>query len=227
MTKAVLYNDQLADEWSDWVETPNPEGSREKDLFPLFADWLKNTKPSTLIDIGCGQGIISTLLADDISYLGIDVSPPLISRATERYSDTGRKFREGNAYSLPVEPQSFDAAVSFWVWSHLEVPKKAANEMARVLKPGGAFLIITANPATYDMRRAFYLHYEEKDGLLTGDFDLGNGKKLSNSTLYLHSENELRSAVTESGLRIGEMRFAGASESREEALYLVMSGFKD
>lgn len=59
----ILYNDILGNEWIDWVEEPNPTGSREKEIYPLIKRWLKKSKPTVLVDIGCGQGICSTLIS--------------------------------------------------------------------------------------------------------------------------------------------------------------------
>lgn len=74
--------------------------------------------------------------------------------------------------------------------------------MYRLLKKGGKFLIITAHPESYDERIHFYKKYKIKDNLLVGDFDLGNGKILSESTLYLHSENSILSYIKSTGLQI-------------------------
>ena len=92
----------------------------------------------------------------------MDISDELIIRANIKYASEKRKFTVGDAYKLPFENEKFDAVMSFWVWSHLESPAKAAIEMARVLKPEGHFIIVTANPQTYDIRRSFYSTYEEK-----------------------------------------------------------------
>lgn len=224
--KPVLYGDRLAGEWSEWVETPNPEGSRESELFPAIRDWLARLNPTNILDIGCGQGILSTIIPPEIVYYGVDVSEPLIARANQKYSSSKRTFKRGDAYQLPFEAATFDAAISFWVWSHLESPMKAAAEMCRILKTNGCCLVITANPETYDVRRGFYSTYEEKDGLLVGDFDLGNGKKLSQTTLYLHTMNDFCAALESVGLVVKDIKRAGMLDEYPDGLYVVMSAEK-
>ena len=98
--KNILYNEKLAAEWSEWVETANPEGSREKELFPALVKWLSRTSPGSIVDIGCGQGIISALIPNGISYLGIDISEPLIARAKSKYAANNKKFEIGDVYSV-------------------------------------------------------------------------------------------------------------------------------
>jgi ubiquinone/menaquinone biosynthesis C-methylase UbiE len=225
--KQVLYRDQLAGEWSEWVEAPNPEGSREKELFPEIRNWLARVNPKNLLDIGCGQGVLSTIVPPQIDYYGVDVSEPLIARASQIYSSPKRTFEEGDAYQLPFEAATFDAAISFWVWSHLKSPANAAVEMSRVLKNKGYCLVITANPETYDVRRTFYSTYEENGGLLIGDFNLGNGKKLSQTTLYLHRMTDFSSALDTAGLVVKDVKRVGMLDEYPDGLYVILSAEKD
>ena len=222
----VLCLDRPASEWSEWVETPNPEGSRETELFPAIRNWLAQINPTNVLDIGCGQGILSTIIPPEIVYCGVDVSEPLIARANQKYSSPKRTSKSGDAYQLPFESATFDAAISFWVWSHLENPRRAAAEMSRILKNKGSCLIITANPETYNVRRGFYSTYEEKDGLLIGDLDLGNGKKLTQTTLYLHTMNDFCAALESVGLAVKGIKRAGMLNEYSAGLYVILSGEK-
>lgn len=103
--------------------------------------------PRNVLDIGCGQGICAEKITlDNINYTGVDPSTYLIDRAKELYKTHNRDFSTGNAYDLPFDDVSFDAAFTILVWHLLEFPEKAAHELARILKQNGHFLIITANP---------------------------------------------------------------------------------
>jgi len=222
----ILYNEALGNEWIDWVEGANPHGTREQEIYPFIKSWLEKEAPKSLADIGCGQGICSTLVNDEMQYIGIDPSHALIERAQKLYSSPNKKFIKGDALHLPLEDASVDAAISVWVWSHIENLEQAAKEMSRCLKSGGAFLIITAHPETYEERKTFYSSYTEKDGLLTGTFDLGNGKFLTNSTLYLHSKKRIENAIRAAGLVIDEIGKMGKAETSDKGLYLVIGGSK-
>lgn len=114
--------------------------------------------------------------------------------------------------------------MSIWVWSHIDNLELAAKEMRRVLKSQGIFLIITANPETYKERKTFYKSYTEKNGLLTGTFDLGKGKVLTGSTLYLHSKKRIEDAVGQSGLNIDFVERIGQVELYKQGLYLAIRG---
>ena len=222
----ILYNEILGNEWIDWVEEPNPAGSREKEIYPLIEKWLKKTKPAILIDIGCGQGICSTLLNKKTKYIGVDSSLIVIKRALKLYSSSSNQFIKGNVIKLPLKSNFANAVMSIWVWSHIKNLELAAKEMHRVLKPKGNFLIITANPETYNVRKKFYKFYKEKNGFLIGTFDLGNRKFLTNSTLYLHSNKRIEKAVKQSGLTIDSIKRISKGKSYEQGLYLVIQGHK-
>ncbi len=220
------YNKNLSNEWIDWVETSNSNGTREKEIFPYIKKWLIKNKPKIVADIGCGQGDCSKIIDKNIRYIGIDPSSTLIERANKIYSSVNREFKGGNAYDIPLVENSVDAIMSIWVWSHLDNLDLAAKQMYSVLKPSGKFLIITANPETYDERKTFYKEYHIKDDLLTGNFDLGNGKTLTNTTLYLHSTKQIEDSLKNNGFTIQSIDRMGQAGTSDKGLYLVIEGYK-
>jgi len=217
------YDGSLSDEWTNWVDTPDPQGIREKELFPYIKHWIDKIKPRLLADIGCGQGSCSTLCDVNSKYIGIEPSLTLIERAKKLYPS--KKFVKGEAYLIPLDDASLDAVMSIWVWSHLDNLRLAAQEMYRVLQPKGKFLIITANPETYDERKTFYKSYVVKNNLLIGTFDLGDGETLTNTTLYLHTKEEIEKAITLAGFKINSINQLGCT-NKNQGLYLAIKGSK-
>lgn len=104
---------------------------------------------------------------------------------------------------------------------------KAAEEMDRILKPNGKFMIITANPETYNIRKTFYKSYKIENNLLIGDFDLGDGEILTETTLYLHTLEAMKKAITSSGLVIDNTDRLGKGKDAPNGLYILFSGHKD
>ena len=226
-TKEPLYNANLSAEWIDWVEEPNSDGSRESEIFPFMRTWIDNTKPTKVLDIGCGQGAAADLFPPIVQYCGVDESRHLIKRAKEIHSASQRRYVLGSAYDLPTGAGTFDSCISLWVWSHLADLETAAREMGRVLANGGAYCIVTASPYTYDVRKTFYSEYEEKNGFLVGTFDLGNEKYLTDTTLCLHSFEDMSSALQKAGLSVDLQSELHLLEEGEHGLYIALCGKKD
>lgn len=99
-----------------------------------------------VLEIGCGLAGLADVLSKEIFYFGADVSKYAVSEAAKRAGDSrNAKFFEARAEGLPFGDNEFDAAVSMFVLEHLDKPKEALLEMARVLKAGGFLILIAPN----------------------------------------------------------------------------------
>ncbi|MEO8286931.1 MAG: class I SAM-dependent methyltransferase [Chloroflexota bacterium] len=95
-----------------------------------------------LLEIGCGAGRYTRSFLHyrpDLDVYGCDISHIALDEA--RAADhTGKIHYElGDALNLPYEDNSFDIVLLFDVFEHVTDVGKAADEVARVLKPGGVF----------------------------------------------------------------------------------------
>jgi SAM-dependent methyltransferase len=96
-----------------------------------------------LLDLGCGTGAHSVAFREaGWTLTGIDVSDDMLERARSRGLDVVR----ANATDLPFEDGSFDAAHSLWTHTDLDDFPAAVQEVARVLRPGGAFVYAGVHP---------------------------------------------------------------------------------
>jgi ubiquinone/menaquinone biosynthesis C-methylase UbiE len=92
---------------------------------------------ATVIDVGCGEGVLSILLAKKgCRVTGVDLSAPNIESAKKYAEDAGVSdrvtFLVGDAEHIPVGDQSFDYAVSSHVLEHLPHFQKGAEELNRI-----------------------------------------------------------------------------------------------
>jgi ubiquinone/menaquinone biosynthesis C-methylase UbiE len=112
-------------------------------------------------DLGCGPGdLVLELahLAPGLRITGIDLSPEMLAQAAVRAEASGLgdrvAFRLGNAQQIPFPDGSLGLVISTLSLHHWSAPVVVLDEIARVLRPGGAFLI-------FDLRRdlaaPFYL----------------------------------------------------------------------
>jgi len=96
------------------------------------------------LEIGCGNGAGALLIMKTFglaSLKALDPDPDMIRLARKRLAGTVAEVIEGDAQNLPFEDGSFDAVFNFGIVHHLEDWRKGIAEVARVLKPGGAFYI--------------------------------------------------------------------------------------
>jgi SAM-dependent methyltransferase len=103
-----------------------------------------------LLDAGCGDGGVARLLRQRVaSVVAVDVEPSDSWR-----DEPGLEFLVADAEELPFADESFDVVHSKDSLHHMTSPQRAVAEYRRVLKPGGAALIIEANR----YNPSFYLH---------------------------------------------------------------------
>jgi ubiquinone/menaquinone biosynthesis C-methylase UbiE len=97
------------------------------------------------LEIGCGQGVMTRLLADRLGspLVATDFDPDQLAAAEMRLRDLERKvdFRVVDARDMPFSDACFDAVFSFCVLHHLIRDwRRALSEASRTLKPNGWFV---------------------------------------------------------------------------------------
>lgn len=103
------------------------------------------------LDLGCGTGVISQLMAE-IGYdvTGMDWSEPMLMRARAKAAQRGHatRFILGDAERTMEPDQSYDVVVTrHLVWTLVD-PPAAFAEWRRVLRPGGSLLMIDGDFVT-------------------------------------------------------------------------------
>lgn len=93
----------------------------------------------SVVDAGCGEGVISLLLAErGRASTGVDLSAPNVAAATAEAARRGAShlttFVQGDAERLPFADKSFDVAVSAHVLEHLPDLDRGARELVRVAR---------------------------------------------------------------------------------------------
>jgi MPBQ/MSBQ methyltransferase len=103
---------------------------------------------TTVLDVGCGIGGSSRILAKDYGFTvtGITISPQQVKRAQELTpSGVTAQFKVDDALALSFCDHSFDVVWSIEAGPHMEDKAKYAQEMMRVLKPGGILVVADWN----------------------------------------------------------------------------------
>jgi ubiquinone/menaquinone biosynthesis C-methylase UbiE len=103
-----------------------------------------------ILDVGCGKGRFARRLRErGAQVIGLDASAGMLQSAGDlpRVRATARR--------LPFGQASFDGAIAVEIFEHLaaESVDSVCGEVARVLKPGGTFVVIDKNACSVDARR--------------------------------------------------------------------------
>jgi SAM-dependent methyltransferase len=137
------------DLWEDhagwWIEgfTEGADPEYVEQILPLAGGELSGF--DRVLDLGCGDGQISRLLAAAGSdVIGVDPTWNQIRVARERAG--GPAYARSEAASLPFCDGSFDAVVACLVFEHVDDLDGAIAEVARVLRPGGRFSFFLNHP---------------------------------------------------------------------------------
>jgi SAM-dependent methyltransferase len=115
-------------------------GRWSRDVGIQFLDWLELPKGLRCLDVGCGNGAFTEVLAARAApseLAAVDPSTEQIAFAKIGEGAKFAQFRVGDAQALPFPDGSFDAAIMALVISFVPDPAKAVSEMARVVRPGG------------------------------------------------------------------------------------------
>jgi len=141
--------DRNADVWVDRVRA-GMDLYREAFNTPSFLKILPDLSGKAVIDLGCGEGANTRLLAKRGARMsGIDLSPKMIEAAqqAEQQEPLGITYEVASYSSrTPFADGSFDAAVSFMALMDSPDFKAASREAFRLLKPGAPFFFSVLHP---------------------------------------------------------------------------------
>src|SRR6266487_4068547 len=102
-------------------------------------------KPASVLDIGCGSGRLLRKVHDswpEAQLSGVDPAQGMLSVARQLTPEA--RFSMGSAEALPLEDASVDLALSTISFHHWQDQAAGLREVARVLRPGGYFILVDA-----------------------------------------------------------------------------------
>ena len=109
-----------------------------------LATWLPSP-PGQVLDIGCGTGSLSIVLAEmGFTVLGVDWSPAMIAQAQVKAKASGNeiRFQVMDAADPPLPQQQFDVLVCRHLLWALPEPEQVLHRWVKLLKPQGKLILI-------------------------------------------------------------------------------------
>ena len=121
-----------ADAYEQWM------GRYSRPLALAFVDFAGVMPGMRVLDVGCGPGALTSVLADRLGPEGVvaaDPSEPFVEAC--RRALPGVEVVSAGGERLPFANDSFDASLSQLVVNFMQEPEAGVSEMRRVTRPGG------------------------------------------------------------------------------------------
>ena len=123
------------------------QGDHARALYPCILEEARRAMEGipapSVLDVGCGTGMLSERLLGafpSCRLTGVDLSPAMVERARVRLAGRA-EVREADAERLPFHDGAFDLVVCNDSFHHYPDPDRAAFQMWRVLRKGGALVL--------------------------------------------------------------------------------------
>lgn len=148
--------------------------TREAFFKKLIVDKVANVKGNNLLDVGCGTGTLTKLIAEKSpkhTVIGLDADQTALDISQKKVigKDLNISFRHGFGQKMPFDENSFDIVVSSLFFHHLNSSAKLATltEIRRVLKPDGTLIIADWGKPTSIFQRILFFVVQVLDGFET------------------------------------------------------------
>jgi len=194
------FFDAVGPQWDALRRAFNDDALRARGLARLVPPGL------AVADVGTGTGILARELCGlGCRVVAVDHSPRMLeaARAALAGLEDAVELREGAAEALPLADGEVDAAFAHMMLHSVAAPPEAVAEMARVVRPGGAVVIVDFEHHERDWMR-------EELGLVWLGFPL----------------EDVRAWLEEAGLEDLRIELEPAPEPRELPRAFIASGRK-
>lgn len=210
-------------------------------------EWLRLPASASILDLCCGMGRHALALAEaGYRVTGVDLSEVLLEEAMAHDTRGQVKFLRGDMRELPVDGP-FDAVVnlftSFGYFTDNEDNARVFQEIHRVLKPQGRFIVDFLNPSY--VRQHLVPHSERIDGgtrieerrriengfvkkAITLTDASGGEQREYEERVRLYELADFRNMMDEAGLVIDQVHgsYDGAAYDEEQSKRMIMVGHR-
>lgn len=190
----VRTRDEVRDLYRDWAESYDRDMVNHLDYVgpenvARLLDGHISDRQTAVLDVGCGTGLVGKHLAA-LGYTtidGLDLSAEMLEVAGQK--GVYRDLHQGDLLArLPLEDNSYGAAVSAGTFTEGHVGPDALDEVIRVVAPGG-LVCISVNNRIYDA--------QDYDAALDGLSDRNVCDVVENTTMpYVRAEDIDARAIT-------------------------------
>jgi 2-polyprenyl-3-methyl-5-hydroxy-6-metoxy-1,4-benzoquinol methylase len=118
----------------------------------------------TVLDIACGEGYGSAVLAEvAVRVYGVDIAPEAIAHAKTKYQRPNVEFLAGSCAGIPLADGTVDLVVSFETIEHHDEHEAMFAEIKRVMRPDGMVIVSSPDKLEYSERANHANAYHVKE----------------------------------------------------------------
>ena len=129
-------------------------------------NFVASLSPTRILDIATGTGDLAIAMArrcPAAAVTGVDLSAGMIERGNSKIADAGLADRVNlsvaDALALPFDDDTFDVVTAAFGVRNFEKLEQGYREMARVMRPGGAIVVLELTTPTSPVVKPFYSFY--------------------------------------------------------------------
>lgn len=242
------FREFYVEELTELVGFPSTDDTGRQVAFVLKT--LNLARRAKILDLCCGYGRVTNLLAKDNDYqiTGVDLSDEFLQIARSEFSSPNIKYVQGDMRKLPFKNE-FDAVInlftSFGYFETDEENEKVLAQINKALKTGGLFMLDYENKFNFVMnevlkkKRSWYNTKHHQLYLIENDYDFLNEREIVTFRQYkdgaivkqvcynirLYSFPELEKMLTRNGFEILQVwgDFDGTPLSVESKRVITLS----
>lgn len=137
---------QKSAQWYDGVVGDLGSYYHQHIILPGVLRLLQLQNSSSLLDLGCGQGVLAGRIPKEVGYLGLDAARALLAKAKDRHK--GRSFQYADITKpLPLPATKvFTHATIILALQNMAEPEKVFLNIKPHLAPGATLVIVLNHP---------------------------------------------------------------------------------
>lgn len=192
----ALYNSIAHQYTQNYLNPKSLFGLEKQRRLKILRNYLRNQQPTSVLDLGCGPGYTTSMVADDLfksTVVGLDYSYEMVRYASQNYRHKVL-ILQGDAEKLPFESEKYSVVFALGLMEKFQNPLNVFYDCFRVLKPDGYLYF------TYPNKKSLIRKFRRWADLL-----LDKNIEIQNQSLL--SGKELLNIVNYAGFKVIDLYF--------------------
>lgn len=193
-----IYRNDLREVWDHNLQ--RHMFNQYQNQLRLYRDLVFKYGGESVLDVGCAQGTLAILLAEDGKRVtAVDIRRNFLDYAKTRVERGDIRFVAGNVFDLH-DLGTFDVVFANQIIEHLVYPADFLRKLAQFVSTAGVLIISTPNHGYFRSKLPSYRQLGDPRQHEARQFSAGGGDHF-----FAYTDEEVREAAAEAGLRVQEV----------------------